>query len=344
MEDKVKIYISAEVNQILHNDMRLFEFFKKDHSLNKNAFLNTLVINYYERYQSENSRLYEKIKGLLLDKMAQESVEAGELAQDILAKVREQREESGVREKYNQTLSLKPTRASKKTVEYIQNFLLGQMTMSQYFRDLFTSYARLPQDKREQIIFKEQVEVIQEAIFGGRKLYLSMKPNYFKKEEGGPSAGKEFYQHIVSPFAITGAKEELFNYLLAEKEGKAFSFRLSRMEKVIVRNEELHFSEGMEAVFEKMVKYGPQFAYEEQDGQEICVYLTQEGKKSYDRMYVHRPQPIRIEGNHYYFDCSQNQIMQYFFRFGSSARIKAPKELAMKMKEKHFIAWKRYEK
>lgn len=343
MEEKIKIYVSAEVNQVLQKDMQLFEFFKKDHSLNKNAFLNTLIINYYESYQDSNSRIFEKIKEVLLEKNSCKVNEIGEVAFAILKGVREQ-SDSSEKEKYDQTLSIKPTRASRKTIEYIQNFLLEQMTMSQYFRDLFTSYSKLPQDKREQIIFKEQVEVIQEAIHSKRKLYLAVKPGLSKQQSEKGAKSKPNNQHIVCPYAITGAKEELFNYLLAEKDGKPFSFRLSRLEKVIMRNEELHFSEGMETIFEKMVEYGPQFAFEEQDGQEICVYLTQEGRRSYERMYVHRPRAIRIEGNHYYFDCSQNQIMQYFFRFGSSARVKAPKELAARMKEKHFLAWKRYER
>ncbi|RRD94670.1 WYL domain-containing protein [Clostridiales bacterium COT073_COT-073] len=338
MEEKIKIYVSAEVNQILQKDMQLFEFFKKDHSLNKNAFLNTLIINYYESYQNNNSQIFEKIKSVLQEKSNCQANEIGEVAFAILKSIREQADNLE-KEKYDQTLSLKPTKASRKIIEYIQNFLLEQMTMSQYFRDLFASYCKLPQDKREQIIFKEQVEVIQEAIGSKRKLYLAVKPNFSKKQRD-----KSKHQHIVSPYIITGAKEELFNYLLAEKDGKLFSFRLSRLEKVIMRNEELHFSEGAEKVFAKMIEYGPQFAFDEQDGQEICVYLTEEGQRSYERMYVHRPKAIRVEGNHYYFDCSQNQIMQYFFRFGSSARVKDPKELAAQMKEKHFIAWKRYER
>ena len=44
MEEKIKIYIPESVNNILLKDMERFEFFKKDSSLNKNEFYNTLFV------------------------------------------------------------------------------------------------------------------------------------------------------------------------------------------------------------------------------------------------------------------------------------------------------------
>ena len=50
-------------------------------------------------------------------------------------------------------------------------------------------------------------------------------------------------------------------------------------------------------------------------------------KKQFKAMYLHRPQPYKIEGDTYYFDCSKSQAFQYFSRLGSSAMVLEPVEL-----------------
>ena len=64
MEEKIKIYIPESINNILLKDMERFEFFKKDGSFNKNEFYNTLIMNYYEQYQNQQSDLFNHIKKL----------------------------------------------------------------------------------------------------------------------------------------------------------------------------------------------------------------------------------------------------------------------------------------
>ena len=65
MEEKIKIYLPENIYSILLKDMELFEFFKKDHSLNKNEFYNTLIMNYYDNYNKNTSDTYEYIKKVL---------------------------------------------------------------------------------------------------------------------------------------------------------------------------------------------------------------------------------------------------------------------------------------
>ena len=50
MQEKIKIYLPNDIYQIILKDMELFEFYKKDGSLNRNEFLNKLITNYYEIY------------------------------------------------------------------------------------------------------------------------------------------------------------------------------------------------------------------------------------------------------------------------------------------------------
>ena len=84
-------------------------------------------MNYYESYQQNYSQMFEKIKMILLEKGGCKASETGEAAFAILRSIREQ-ETSLIKEKLNQTLSIKPTKSSRKTIEYIQNYLLGEMS------------------------------------------------------------------------------------------------------------------------------------------------------------------------------------------------------------------------
>ena len=51
--EKIKIAVPKEINQILDRDIESFEFLKKDLSLNKNSFINSLIIAYFEQFMKE---------------------------------------------------------------------------------------------------------------------------------------------------------------------------------------------------------------------------------------------------------------------------------------------------
>ena len=198
MEEKIKIYIPESVNNILLKDMERFEFYKKDDSLNKNEFYNTLIVNYYEQFEESQSNLFSHLRDAIKEKSEISHNEINEIAADILQYV-DVRTYQLDKEKYDVAIAMKPTKRSMDDIEYIQDYLLRDSTLSNYFRNMFASYALLPQDKRETIIFKRNFELVKEAIEKKRKIYFSTI-NYDNP-------------HIVSPYAIANSKEELFNYL-----------------------------------------------------------------------------------------------------------------------------------
>ena len=61
MTEKYKIYLSEETRLRLINDAELFEFTKKDESVNLNAFLKTLIVNYFDRYRRDSEALLDNI-------------------------------------------------------------------------------------------------------------------------------------------------------------------------------------------------------------------------------------------------------------------------------------------
>ena len=50
MEEKIKISLKESILSTLKKDCANFGFNKKPNELNKNAFINTLIVNYYEKF------------------------------------------------------------------------------------------------------------------------------------------------------------------------------------------------------------------------------------------------------------------------------------------------------
>ena len=66
----------------------------------------------------------------------------------------------------------------------------------------------------------------------------------------------------------------------------------------------------------------------------IKVKLTKNGKRAYQARFYSRPEKIESLSTDdvYVFDCTQLQIYNYFFSFGSDAEIISPVELREKFK------------
>lgn len=330
MEEKIKIYVTESINNILLKDMERFEFYKKDGSFNKNEFYNTLIVNYYETYQKENVSIFDHIQETIKKNSDWNEFKINDISYEILNFV-ETTTNKLDGPKSEITLSVKPTKTSSSVINYIQNHLLKYTTLSNYFRNLFASYTLLPQDRREKIIFRHNFELINEAIKSNRKIYFTTT------NKDAP--------HIASPYAIANSKEELFNYVLANYKDLPFSFRIGRLKNIVVLNEQREFSERDIPIFEKMIKFGPQFAYEVHNPVgEIQVKLTERGKSMYKSMYLHRPKYTKIENDIYYFDCSKQQAYQYFCKFGNNAIVVKPQSLIDDLQKFYAMANKAYRK
>ena len=330
MEEKIKIYIPESVNNILLKDMERFEFFKKDSSLNKNEFYNTLIVNYYEQYEEKQSAIYSRVRDSIRENTSLKETDISRIAADILQYVDVQTFQLDY-QRYDIAIAIKPTRRSSADIEYIRDTLLTNSTLSNYFRNMFASYALLPQDKREMIIFKENFELIRKAIEEDRDIYFTTINNDTP--------------HMASPYMVANSKEELFNYLLCQYKDLPYSFRISRIRKIKLLNKTRKLDEDIIKIFDLMAQYGPQFAYETKKKQvPIKVRLSEKGRKQFRSMYLHRPNPSKIEDDIYYFDCSRAQAFQYFARLGSNAIVLEPKDLCEDLHNFFSVAERRYRK
>lgn len=326
MTEKIKINVTRSVAAILEKDAEAFEFFKSDGvTFNKNALYTRIVVNYHNAFRAKEAELY----GYLRKKLSQYRLPKADLDRLCyeVASHMNKREAGANNEKFDCPLSLKPTKESEHIIEYIDNFLLGGGTLSEYFRNMFTSYASLPQDEREKIVFQPQYRALTEAIAQLKKVFLTLS-------RGGKSLE-------VSPYALSESKEELHVYLLSSRYGECFPLRLSRIISVTTLPTPATFSQDQKDAFCKMITYGPQFRCGRNEG-ETRIRLTPQGVELFKRMYVHRPVPTRIEGQDYYFQCSYAQIKQYFTRFGKEAYVIYPASIHRYMLEFHRSAVKQY--
>lgn len=311
--EKIKIYVTKETYDTINKDAESFEFFKKDGvTLNKNAFLTRLVVNFNEEFIRGRRELIGFLEKTIKSAVNIEKDDLDELSQ-VLCEGVTRRKTADFSKKCDHLVSFKPTKETQPIVDYVEQYELAYTSLSEYFRNMFVEYSALPQDKREEIIFKSQRESILLAIKEGKKVYLSV--NHDSKN------GLK-----CAPYSIAPSKEELHCYLLCSDGRKCMPLRLSRISSVTVLSERAEFSDDDKTIFQKMIKHGVQFFCTGKEEQ-IVVRFTPRGLQKFRKVYFQRPTPVSVSGNEFTFDCSYNQAMMYFMRLGKDAYIVSPVKL-----------------
>lgn len=325
--EKLKIYVTRYIADIIEKDAEAFEFFKRDGiTLNKNALLSQLIVNYHNKFSAEQDALLGFLKERISNAVGDNAKLDG-VCFDICERINK-RNAAPNDEKFDVLLHIKPTRQSEPVLEYIERYSLAGRTLSEYFRSMLASYAAMPQNKREEIIFKPQYDAVLRAIKEKKKVFITLN--------NGRGSGME-----AAPYAIAGSKEELHLYVLAAEKTCA-PIRLSRVASVKQLNADAVFDGQQLFLFDKMLKYGPQFIYRPFES-EAMVELTERGVEKYKKIYVHRPVPVKIVKNYYYFECSHTQLLQYFTRFGNDAKIIYPQSLRRDVCAFHRRALEQYD-
>lgn len=333
MSEKIKIYLTNELKETLLKDASNFGFLKSNGEVNINRFLNTLIVNYYDEHQNKQKYLHTLIQNIL-NHSSLSTEENHRLSEEITHQIQNVKNQR-ISKKASVSISFKPTKKSETTIEYIERVLLQNQSISSYYASMFASYASLPQDKRELILFKDLKETLDEAIKKKQTIIFTL------------NKGKDKY--MAAPYRIAASFEELHNYVLATILNyndtvtlQPSTFRLSKIERLSIHDHKHEFSEQEKNVYTRALRNGVQFLYHPND-QLVKVHLNEPyGRRMFERFYVHRPLPLKIEGNDYYFDCSYDQLINYFARFGSNAIIEYPADLASRMGELYFWASKKY--
>lgn len=324
MDEKIKITIPNEILNMLKKDCMDFKVVKADGTPNLNSFINVLISNYNETFSASEKSLHDEIRNALyaVPVYMQERVFL-----DIL-KVLLRKSENADEKNSSTTLSFKPTKVSENARLYIEQTLLPSQSLSSYYRRLLCSYCQKPKNEREKVIFKTTLDVLQNAMARGVQVCMKYKSGEI---HGG-----------VSVYAIKSSKDELFNYVLASEKKHNFTVRLASIDTVVQISAFSDITQKSKDLFDRQIACAVQHPIQATDNQPIEVRLTKRGQQLFDKIYLYRPEPTKIDGDVYTFNCSRNQLVYYFQRFGEDALILSPKQVGTFMRDYYYHAYKAY--
>lgn len=324
MDEKIKISLSKNTLELLKKDCADFKITKENGQTNMNAFINLLIVNFYESFSLSEESLRQDLKeaiSIVPDYYKDKVFES-------VVKVFAKRGDYSSDKTHSTTFSFKPTKVSEKALLYVEQVLLQSESLSSFYRRMFTAYSQKTKNEREKIIHKENFEVLQKAISQKSQVCIQLKSGAIMNK--------------VSVYSISSSKDELFNYALLYCDKNNSTVRLATIKSVSILPTTSCIPEEHKQLFDRQIACSAQYPMYKTDREPIKVELTDKGKKLFEKIYLYRPTPIKIEGDIYTFDCSANQILYYFERFGAEALILHPKKLGISMRNYYHFALKKY--
>ena len=327
MTEKYKIYIPEEMRLRLLNDAELFDFYKKDGSVNLNGFLKELLLQYFDEYRETKERLLDTI---LSDLSAFSSIsheDADAIADKIMNSYMRNMEFKSER---NAAITLTVSGRSLDIMHSIENNMLSRVSLSQYLNDFFSSYLSISRKDRERILFQDIFEELNTAIRKNSIIRFT-----------STSAPNVIF--TVQPYCIAASKEEQCNYLLCldNETGIPRSFRISRIRTLYSSSDKFIPNESRKLELQEIAGRSPQSTSK---GIEAEVRLTEKGLQKFHFITKNRPDVLKKEGNTLYFNWSKTQLEEYFHRFGKEAVILSPDECRESMRLFYKKAWEAYRK
>ncbi len=306
LSEKITVYVDEDTQTALKRDCENFLV------ENMNSFINRLTKNYISAYYNSVYNSVPPIKKALSDSLSGFTGDEYESVAKLIAFTKADSYVSSGQ--LNKTLNF---RLNKRVVHLAVAELYSapaSLEISRFFRQMFLSYLSAPIYKREQIIYGEELEKIQEAISEKRKL------SYVNKSNGKT--------RIFAPYSIEKSSLELHNYVIAQmdsEEQHIASFRLANLSHLTLLRDKAQFRDGFDIMYDAIKRNGVQFGYD--SIVERSVRLNDEQYKTYKRRYVDRPIPIKeeiVDGIHIlHFDCSLFHLRSYFEPFkGIEVKVK----------------------
>lgn len=308
------------------------------------TFINTVFANYKSEAKSSIS-LYLQQREIELDrlftntkldtvskKIAIDQILSSE-KQTIIDKISEYSASKGESKLYH---------INDNNVEYLLEDCDEEQYFSRpglYIRSIIEEYCALPFIKRERIYRKEIYETIEHACKAKR--ILKIKANYYGKDQ-------LFY---VYPYKIVPDPFHTQSYLVCysrkaedeEKDKIIASFSMARIASPTILTKTFHLNkQEISNIETQMANYSP--AYLIGRPEQIKVKLSKKGKLSYQSRLYSRPEKIESLSSDdvYVFNCTQQQIFNYFFPFGADAEIISPDYLRNRFRNAHEKALEKY--
>lgn len=324
MDEKMKVSLPRAVLDVLKKDCEDFKFAKENGKTNFNLFVNTLIANFYETFSASEEKLCDELRAALSAVPEYYREDALKKVLKVLAK-----RPSGTEEREGSAVfSFKPTKLSRQAVVCIGNAILQDESLSSFYRRMFSAYAEKTKNEREKILYAEVYAVFRRAAAKGARVCIELK--------NGTVMGR------ACVYSVSPAKDELFNYVLLFDGKHNVTIRLASVKSASLLPEHAEIPKENAALFDRQIACGAQYPMYSTDREPIKVRLTEQGQELFRKIYLYRPTPISVDGDVYTFDCSSNQLVYYFERFGDRALILSPKKIGIFMRNYYYFALKKY--
>ena len=163
----IKLNLSEFVLRILQNDALNFEFIKKNNEPNINALLNKLIPNlvYYRKLRRE------EIRSILEHEFMRDDSE--KIYECVNAVIDQVYFSDAELEELNEIVWFRPSEKKRALFDEIEDSetKITMQSTSVYIRGLLNEYARLPQYKREGILFDGELRDFAEACETGKTFH-----------------------------------------------------------------------------------------------------------------------------------------------------------------------------
>lgn len=310
LEQKQNIYLSINTFNDLLKDMRDFEVFDNKGEINKSDFINRLICNYSKEYIDEITKLADSTKTELEKIIKDDSIDFKEIATRTVMTVLSKDTDKSV--KHNKILSFRVKKKYLATIASVICRVPYEMDLSSFLRNMILSYLSLPIYKREQVIYKEEIEKLNYAIENGIDISIDYR------------TGNGIKTHIVSPYSIDRSAYELRNYLIVESHKKEtpyiMSLKIFRISNIILLDlQKSHFADDFKTKYKAMKRNG--IAYPINEISIKKVKMDETALSIFNAKYLERPALIKYEDGVAFFDCSESQLNFYFNPFGDSVNI-----------------------
>lgn len=170
MLDKIKIKVSSFVVNILENDALCFGFNKNGKS-NKNALLNKLIPTLVEIKKIRRAKIEEILKN---DYNREDSENIYNAVNIVIDEVYFNDAQLNCLEEYIWIRPSKETMVTYDEIQTSETYITAQ-EVSVYIRGLLNEYSRLPQYKREMLVFDKELDLFSEACFYHKIIHFKNK-------------------------------------------------------------------------------------------------------------------------------------------------------------------------
>lgn len=333
-DNQITIYLDSIAHENIIRDQKLFKTGK-----NKSEILKKIIINHYSKYESNINALKQKIKDTVVNECGIYKFNE-EVYLNIAWKIIKYLDTRPIATSNKKNKCKDKIHIRKNKNDFELDFILDSCpknaSESEYLANIIYSYLKEPQYERERIIYKDIINMINEAIKNNQSIRIKTKLDNNKIQ-------------YINPKEICVSKEELYNYLLYQayserkKEYYASTIHIYNILSVYHDTNPRKFQPNIEEQFNKMKLNGVQFSI---NGDTVYkVKLTENGKSLFRSRYLERPVPL-LESDEskgiYYFNCSEMQFELYFAPFRKDVIILEPNEAREKIVQEYIDAIHNY--